>query len=165
MKKYLQFIAVMGIFGVLVLFRQLKGSDAQPVVVPPQSNPSSQDQTITSPPSSNSDTSSLPTPTTPATGSSSGQYKDGTYTGPVTDAFYGNYQVQAVISGGKLTDVVFLQYPNDNPTSHSINQQASVFLKQEAIAAQSANVDIVSGASDSSQAFRQSLASALTQAR
>ena len=164
MKKYIQFVVVMGIFGALVLVRQIKGSDEQPVVIPPNTSSSSQNQTITPAPT-NSSKNVSPTPTTSSAGGSSGQYKDGTYTGPVTDAFYGNYQVQAVIKGGKLVDVVFLQYPNDNRTSLSINTQASVFLKQEAIAAQSANVDIVSGASDSSQAFRQSLASALSQAQ
>ena len=96
---------------------------------------------------------------------SSGIYKDGTYTGPVTDAFYGNIQVQAVIQGGKIVNVVFLQYPNDRSTSVMINQQAMPFLKQEAIQAQSAKVDIVSGATDSSQAFIQSLQQALSQAK
>lgn len=165
MKKYLQLVVVLGFFGFLVLLRQAKGNDEQPVVAPPQNiNNSEQNQItpITGTPSS-SGSSSAPSSSTPTT-NNSGQYKNGTYTGSVTDAFYGNYQVQAVISGGKLTDVIFLQYPNDNPTSRSINTQAAVFLKQEAIAAQSATVDIVSGASDSSQAFRQSLGSALSQA-
>lgn len=94
-----------------------------------------------------------------------GQYKDGTYTGSVADAFYGNIQVQAVISGGKITDVIFLQSPNDRSTSIEINSQAMPYLKQEAIAAQNANVDIVSGATDSSNAFRQSLGDALNQAK
>ena len=93
-----------------------------------------------------------------------GQYKDGTYTGNPADAFYGNIQVQAIISGGRITDVQFLQYPNDRSTSIAINSQAMPYLKQEAIQAQSANVDIVSGATDSSQAFQESLASALSQA-
>ena len=94
-----------------------------------------------------------------------GQYKDGTYTGSVADAYYGNIQVQAVIYGGRLTDVIFLQYPSDRRTSVSINTQAMPYLKSEAISAQSANVNIVSGASDSSQAFRQSLGTALASAK
>lgn len=92
-------------------------------------------------------------------------YKDGSYTGTAADAFYGYIQVKATISGGKLTDVVFLQYPNDRDRSVFINQQAMPYLKQEAIAAQSASVNIVSGATDSSQAFIQSLSSALSQAK
>ena len=94
-----------------------------------------------------------------------GTYKDGTYTGSAADAFYGTIQVQATIQNGKISDVQFLQYPNDRANSVQINQAAMPQLKQEAIQAQSATVDIVSGATDSSQAFMQSLASALTQAK
>lgn len=96
---------------------------------------------------------------------SSGTYKDGTYTGSAADAFYGNIQVQATISGGKITNVQFLQYPDEQGRSVEINQQADPMLTQEAIQAQSANVDIVSGATDTSQAFIQSLTSALDQAK
>ena len=93
-----------------------------------------------------------------------GKYVDGTYTGSAANAYYGNIQVEAVISGGKLTNVVFLQSPSDRSTSRFINQQAMPELKAEAIQAQSANVDGVSGASDSSAAFKESLSSALSQA-
>lgn len=96
--------------------------------------------------------------------SSSSKYKDGTYTGSVADAFYGNIQVQATVKGGKITAVKFLQYPNDRPNSIAINQQAMPYLQQEAIQAQSANVDGVSGATDTSLAFRQSLSAALAKA-
>lgn len=91
-------------------------------------------------------------------------YKDGSYTGPVTDALYGNLQVEAVITGGKLTDVIFLDYPQDRPTSREINNQAMPYLKSEAIAAQIAQVDVVSGATQTSRAFIESLASALNAA-
>lgn len=107
----------------------------------------------------------LPTATPTPTPQLAGAYKDGTYTGSAADAFYGYIQVQAVISGGKLTDVVFLRYPNDRGESVEINRQAMPYLKQEAIAAQSALVNVVSGATDSSVAFRQSLSSALAQAK
>jgi len=96
--------------------------------------------------------------------SSNGKYKDGQYTGNVADAFYGNLQVKAIISGGKITDVQFLQYPNDQQNSVFVNQQAMPVLKQEAIKAQSSHVDIVSGATESSVAFVQSLTNALDQA-
>lgn len=94
-----------------------------------------------------------------------GQYKDGNYTGPATDAFYGTMQVQAVISGGKLTDVQFLQYPNAPGHTTEVANFALPQLKQEAIAAQNANVNIVSGATQDSVAFQQSLAVALAQAK
>lgn len=92
-------------------------------------------------------------------------YKDGTYTGPATDAYYGTVQVEATIRNGKVANVAFLQYPSDRSTSRYINGQAMPMLTQEAIQAQSANVDIISGATATSEAFIQSLTSALAQAR
>lgn len=102
--------------------------------------------------------------TAPPTAKPQGKYKDGTFTGSVADAFYGNVQVQAVISGGRLTNVNWLQYPNDRQTSIEINSQAMPLLTQEAISVQSARVDGVSGASATSAAFIESLGSALNQA-
>lgn len=95
----------------------------------------------------------------------SGQYKNGEYIGDATDAYYGNVQVKAVINDGKISDVQFLQFPSDRRTSIEINTQAMPFLKQEAIQAQNANVDIVSGATATSRAFMESLHSALTRAQ
>ncbi len=99
-------------------------------------------------------------PTPPKSG-----YGDGSYTGDAADAYYGTVQVEATIRNGKLTDVQFLQYPNDRSTSRFINGQAMPQLTQEAIQVQSSRVDIVSGATETSLAFRQSLASALAQAK
>jgi uncharacterized protein with FMN-binding domain len=122
---------------------------------------------------SNPSTAPSNTPATSATGSSTSggtssssgsQYKDGTYTGSVADAYYGNVQVSAAISGGKITGVKFLQYPDTHSTSVMINQQAMPYLQQETIQSQSANVQIISGATFTSQAFQQSLTSALSQA-
>ncbi len=107
----------------------------------------------------NSNSSPAPTPK-----SASSPYRDGQYTGNSADAYYGNIQVAVTIVGGKITDVTFLDYPKDRSTSVEINSQAMPYLKQEAIAAQSAKVDIVSGATDSSRAFIQSLGSALSKA-
>lgn len=92
-------------------------------------------------------------------------YKDGTFTGNVADAYYGMVQVKAVISGGVIADVQFLQYPSDRKTSININNQAMPMLKAEAIQIQNANVDTISGATHTSGAFRESLAYALNQAK
>lgn len=92
-------------------------------------------------------------------------YNDGVFTGPAVDAYYGSVQVEALIQSGKLVDVKFLQYPRDQRTSQNINSQAMPYLKSEAIQAQSANVNMISGATFTSKAFRQSLSSALSQAR
>ena len=106
-----------------------------------------------------------PTPTPKPTQNPGSPYKDGSYSGDQADAFYGYIQVQATISSGKITNVQFLQYPNDRETSIMINSQADPMLAQEAIQAQSAQVDIISGATDSSQAFIQSMQSALDKAK
>lgn len=106
-----------------------------------------------------------PTPTDSPTAAASSGYKDGTYNGSQVDAFYGIVQVQAVIQQGKLASVNFLQYPNDRRTSVQINQIAVPDLQQEAVTAQSANVDIITGATLTSQAFAMSLQSALDQAK
>jgi uncharacterized protein with FMN-binding domain len=101
----------------------------------------------------------------PSSSTAASSYKSGSYTGSVADAFYGNVQVKAVISGGKITDVEFLQFPNDSPNSQSINAEAVPALKQEALQSQSASVNIVTGATQTSEAFIQSLSSALNQAQ
>ncbi len=108
---------------------------------------------------------STPQPIIPTVTSPSSQYKDGTYTGSVADAFYGNIQVRVTVLGGKITNVQFLQSPNDRSTSVEINQQADPLLAQEAIKTQSSTVDIISGATQTSQAFIQSMQSALSQAK
>ncbi len=94
-----------------------------------------------------------------------GLYTDGSYTGTPADAYYGTVQVKAIIRNGHIADVQFLQYPSDRANSRYINSQAMPLLTQEAIQAQSAQVDGVSGATFTSQAFQQSLASALASAK
>jgi uncharacterized protein with FMN-binding domain len=101
-------------------------------------------------------------PTTPAL--AQGQFRDGTYDGGPADANWGEVDVQAAIADGRLQAVRFLQYPNHRGRSIAINQQAMPILTQEAIQAQRADVDVVTGATDTSEAFIQSLGAALQQA-
>jgi uncharacterized protein with FMN-binding domain len=144
-------LALAGAFGFYILHQR---GEAAGAVVTPNTNTAG----------STSATSGAQTAPVAAPSSSTSSYKDGTYTGTVEDAYYGSVQVQVIISGGKITDVQFLQYPNDRSTSRIINGAAMPQLTQEAIQAQTANVDGVSGATDTSQAFIASLGSALTQA-
>ena len=90
--------------------------------------------------------------------------RNGTYTGGVASNQWGQVQVQVTVSGGQVTNVQALQYPQERRRSASINSQAVPVLQSEAIQAQSANVNIVSGATLTSEGFQQSLQSALTQA-
>lgn len=158
MKKFGLSSFVIITFFLYALHHQLKASE-----VPAATS------AATTHPSQSSDAPSPATPDTPlpqSLPSPSGVsgYKDGTYTGDSADAFYGNVQVQATIQAGKITDVKFLDYPHDRGTSIFINSQAMPYLKSEAVQAQSANVDIVSGATQTSLAFIQSLGSALAKA-
>ena|ERR1051326_7582726 len=125
-------------------------------ITEPSSNPNGTTPTV-------SGSSGTPDPgSTPTSGA---LYKDGSYTGSVADAQWGNVQVQTVIQNGKIANVVFLQYPDDRSRSIEINSYADPQLVSEAIQAQSANVDIVTGATDTSDAFIQSLTDALSQAK
>jgi uncharacterized protein with FMN-binding domain len=100
-----------------------------------------------------------------STSSSQTVYKDGTYTGPQVDAYYGLVEVQVQIQQGKIANVQFLQYPNDRNTSVRINSIAMPYLEQEAIQAQSAQVNIISGATLTSEGFMMSLDAALKSAK
>ncbi len=102
---------------------------------------------------------------TPAPGAANPGYKDGTYTGSTSDSQFGPVQVQAVISGGKITNVNFLQMPSDRSQSQYIASQAEPLLLREAIATQSAQIDTISGATSDSFGFSDSLQSALSQAK
>jgi uncharacterized protein with FMN-binding domain len=97
----------------------------------------------------------------PATGGATG----GTpVTGPTVETLFGPVQVEIALSGGKILDVQALQLPSDRSRSARISQYSAPILRSEAIQAQSARVDIVSGATYTSRAYAQSLASALKQA-
>lgn len=94
-----------------------------------------------------------------------GIYRDGEYTGKVVDVYYGNVEVRAFIQNSELADVQFLQYPNDRQTSLYISSLAIPALREEAIQAQSANVDTISGATATSEGFVSSLEDALLRAK
>lgn len=94
-----------------------------------------------------------------------GLYKDGAYTGPQVDAYWGTVQVRAIVQNGKIANVQFLKYPSDRRTSVRINTIAIPYLQSETIQAQNANVDVISGATLTSEAFAQSLQAALNTAK
>jgi uncharacterized protein with FMN-binding domain len=101
--------------------------------------------------------------TTPSPGSGASGV-NGTFTGQAVDAFYGLVQVRVTVSGGKIVDVQPLQLPNDRARSAYISQVAGPMLRTEALQGQSARIDIISGATYTSQGYSQSLETALQQA-
>ncbi|WDO09356.1 FMN-binding protein [Streptomyces murinus] len=86
-----------------------------------------------------------------------------TVTGETAQTRWGPVQVRVTVKGGRLTEVTALQYPTENPRDQEINSYALPQLRREALAAQSARIDMVSGATYTSTGYRQSLQSALDQ--
>lgn len=168
MKKIVLGLGVLGVY--LVYSIGIRHQD--PVIAKPASLLSSSktlasgsgNSTVAGSTAGNSSKASSSAPSASAAPASGGQYQDGTYTGSSVNVFYGNVQVSVKIAGGVIKNVSFLQYPNSHSTSVMINQQAMPYLIQEAIQAQSAHVQIISGATFTSEGFQQSLQAALAKA-
>jgi uncharacterized protein with FMN-binding domain len=111
------------------------------------------------------------TANTTTTGSSAGSttqkpdYKDGVFTGQVANNVYGPVQIQAIISGGKIIQIAFVQMPSSSSVSLSIEANAEPILQRETLQAQSAHITIVSRATYDSNSYIESLQSALNQAQ
>jgi uncharacterized protein with FMN-binding domain len=87
-----------------------------------------------------------------------------TVTGGVAQTRWGPVQVQVTTDGsGTITDVEVVEYPHGNGMDQQINAYALPQLVQETLDAQSANIDMVSGATVTSEGYLQSLQSALDQ--
>jgi uncharacterized protein with FMN-binding domain len=105
-----------------------------------------------------------PEPT--ASGRSAGQQAQPvSFTGALVQTPYGDVQVRAVVQGRRLVDVVPLHLTDSSGRSVSISAQAAPILRREALAAGTAHIDTVSGASYTSQGYIESLQSALDAAR
>jgi uncharacterized protein with FMN-binding domain len=100
----------------------------------------------------------------PAAGSGGTPLANGTVTGPVVQTQFGPVQVQVTIANGKITDVTALQLPSDRQRSAYISGIVGPMLQGEALTAQSAQIDLISGATYTSDAYAQSLQAALDQA-
>jgi uncharacterized protein with FMN-binding domain len=87
-----------------------------------------------------------------------------TVTGDVAQTQWGPVQVALAVSSGRITDVQVVQYPSGNSKDEEINGYALPVLIQETLDAQSADIDMVSGATVTSVGYQQSLQSALDQA-
>lgn len=171
-KYYIGGIVAIGIISLVALSRFKPKPSAASAKTPSKST-TAKSVTVTATTSSTTPSTSSPSATMSTTKSTvtapttttvpSGQYKNGSYTGSAEDVGYGTVQVKAVISGGKLTNVKFVQMPAGGHSSE-VTAMAEPQLLSEALAAQSGNVNIVSGATQDSLGFQASLTSALNQA-
>ncbi|KAB8294513.1 FMN-binding protein [Bifidobacterium avesanii] len=89
--------------------------------------------------------------------------RDGTYTSVATPNEYGEVQLQVTVSGGAITDIAAIAYPNHTNRSQAVSAQAIPQLIDRAISAQSARIQYVSGATETSTAFANSLQDAINQ--
>jgi uncharacterized protein with FMN-binding domain len=87
-----------------------------------------------------------------------------TVTGDAISTRYGNVQLKVTVSGGKITNVEAVQLPSSDPKSAEISNYAAPQLQQSALTKQSANVDVVSGATYTSDGYKTALQSALDKA-
>ena len=87
-----------------------------------------------------------------------------TVTGATAQTQWGPVQVQLAVSGGKITKVTVLQYPSGNGRDTEINNYALPILIRETTSQQSAQIDMVSGATVTSTGYLQSLQSAIDKA-
>ena len=88
-----------------------------------------------------------------------------TVTGAAWPTIYGPVQVRVTVSGGKVTAATAIEYPTGTPRDVQINQYAIPQLNSETLAAGSAKIDAVSGATYTSQGYIGSLQNALDRAR
>lgn len=99
-----------------------------------------------------------------SSGSGSATTGTKTVTGDTIQTRWGPVQVRVTVKDGRLTEVTAVSYPSDNPRDQEINAYALPRLRSEALQAQSADIDTVSGATYTSDGYRQSLQSALDSA-
>jgi uncharacterized protein with FMN-binding domain len=154
----------------LVLLLSFKTPDAQPIaagsVVSPATGSSGAAVVTTPTPTSRAgsgsgSTSAAPTPA-PATGGSAKSAKS-TVTGSLVQTRYGDVEVQVSVANGSITDVQAVALPSGG-RSGQISRYVAPILASEALQVQSARIDIISGATYTSEAYAASLQSALDQA-
>jgi uncharacterized protein with FMN-binding domain len=131
------------------------GTAAQPIGIGPSAPAagSTSGSTSTAP-------STKSTSTTPSTNTGSK-----VVTGSAADTRYGPVQVKLTFTGTKISNIEVVEYPAESNRDQEINSYALPILNSEAITAQNANINAVSGATYTSEGYVQSLQSAIDQAR
>ena len=115
--------------------------------------------------SSSGSTASAPGSSGSASSASSGTSATSTtVTGSAADTRFGPVQVQLTVKNGKITNVTVVEYPNNNGRDQEINANALPILINETLSAQNASIDMVGGATYTSEGYLTSLQSALDQA-
>ncbi|MFC7486960.1 FMN-binding protein [Knoellia sp. CPCC 206453] len=116
-------------------------------------------------------TTSLSAPANDGTVAAAGSSSSGTtssssktWTGDAASTRFGDVQVQITVADGKITAATVTEVPWQDHRDQEINSRAVPILTDETVSAQSAGIDMVSGATFTSQGYVESLQSALDQA-
>lgn len=144
-------LAIVTTVTALVLLLSFKTHSPSAVATPP---------VAVSPQASSDSTAS----TTPSTTRNTKTAKSTTYTGSAAQTRYGPVQVQITVTDGKVVSADAVVYPTTDPRDQQINSYAIPALNSEATSASSASIDMVSGATFTSEGYIASLQSALDQA-
>jgi uncharacterized protein with FMN-binding domain len=115
-------------------------------------------------PSAPGPSAAAPSTAAPSTAGSTNTAQTRTLTGSSVRTRYGNVQVRVTLAGNRITAVDPIQLPDRNGRDQLIDQEAVPILIQETLAAQSAQIDVVSGATYTSDGYARSLQSALDKA-
>ena len=148
-------VATLGALGLLASFHTTAGTSTRTAgsatkgTTPPA--------TTAPPPQGTTPSTGAPPPPTTNTGNQ-------TVDGSAISTKYGDVQVRVIVSGGRLVDVQAVQLPSDRARSQGISSDAGPLLRNEALRAQSARINTVSGATSTSDGYAQSLQSALDRA-
>ncbi len=135
----------------------LGAGDTTPAIIAPAATDSTTSSHVATATEAPGATAQPQATTAPATAAS------GTVQGDAIQTRFGPVQVEVTVKNGKIMNVTALQLPWDHQRSADISQYVEPILHDEAIQAQSANVDIVSGATYTSIGYARSLQSALDQ--
>jgi uncharacterized protein with FMN-binding domain len=146
-------IATLGGLALLLNFHTAAGVKLRTVAAP--STTSTTPAAGSGPPPSGT---RAPTTATTGTGTGAGAQQ---VDGPVIATQFGDVQVRVVLQNGRITDVQPLQMPFDRRHSQEITQAVTPLLHDEVLQAQSAQIDLLSGATYTSDAYQQSLQAAL----
>ena len=128
----------------LALSSSAPATTASLATAPPDPTPSTTSATVVS-------TTTTTTTTTPGN----------VITGPVAHNKWGDVQVRVTLSAGRIEDVQAVRLPGDNSHSVALSREAAPRLRTEVLRAQSADVDLVSGATLTSESYLASLQGAL----
>jgi uncharacterized protein with FMN-binding domain len=158
-------LALAGTIGGLVMLLSFKTHSTTSAAGTPVATSTTGPDTTSGGGTSSTGTTSAPSSTAPSSSATAGKSSaTKTVTGDAVDTRFGPVQVQITVTNGTLTAVNAIEYPQNDPRDAQINSYAIPQLNREALAAKSAKIDMVSGATYTSDGYISSLQSALDKA-